>query len=75
MIPSVLEGFSAQRARATDNRRNLYVVGLPVDLAQEEFTHVFSAFGKVEHSVIMATLDQFNRRRGFTVMSTSAEAA
>lgn len=34
MIPSVLEGFSAQRARATDNRRNLYVVGLPVDLAQ-----------------------------------------
>ncbi|EJD51390.1 hypothetical protein AURDEDRAFT_159789 [Auricularia subglabra TFB-10046 SS5] len=75
LISTIVDGFAVQRARASDNRRNLYVLGLPVDFAQEEFTHVFSAYGTVEHSVIMATLDQFNRRRGFIVMSSNAEAA
>ncbi|KZV94358.1 hypothetical protein EXIGLDRAFT_835054 [Exidia glandulosa HHB12029] len=72
--PSTMSSSSHAFARKTDARRNLYVLGLPVDLTQEEFAHLFSAYGDVEHSVIMATLDQFNRRRGFIVMNTNDQA-
>lgn len=35
---------------------------------------IFTPYGVVEHAVIMATLDQFNRRRGFIVMATNEQA-
>jgi len=41
---------------------------------RDEFEELFAPYGNVEHSVIMATLDQFNRRRGFVVLSTHQEA-
>ena len=40
----------------------------------EEFKALFSRYGKVEHSVILAVLDNYSRRRGFVVFSTHAEA-
>lgn len=80
-------------AREVDTRRNLYILGIPVDLCQfvtrmlaqnriadtrrarrDDLTSLFSAHGTVEHAVIMATLDQFNRRRGFIVMRTHEQA-
>jgi RNA recognition motif-containing protein len=35
---------------------------------------LFSRYGKVSHAVILATIDNASRRRGFVVMSTHAEA-
>lgn len=35
---------------------------------------VFSRYGRVSHAVILATIDNASRRRGFIVMSTHAEA-
>ena len=35
---------------------------------------IFSRFGRVSHAVILATIDNASRRRGFIVMSTHAEA-
>ena len=35
---------------------------------------VFSRYGRVAHAVILATIDNASRRRGFIVMSTHAEA-
>lgn len=35
---------------------------------------VFSRYGKVSHAVILATIDNASRRRGFVVMSSHAEA-
>ena len=35
---------------------------------------IFSRYGVVSHSVILATIDNSSRRRGFIVMSTHAEA-
>lgn len=40
----------------------------------EEFKVLFSRYGKVDHSVILAVLDNYSRRRGFVVFSTHAEA-
>ncbi|KIM91625.1 hypothetical protein PILCRDRAFT_134882 [Piloderma croceum F 1598] len=57
-----------------DLRRNLYVLGLPIDLTKSEFTSIFSRFGKVSHCVILVTVDTVSRRRGFVVMSTHEEA-
>ncbi|KAI9507283.1 hypothetical protein F5148DRAFT_1206347 [Russula earlei] len=57
-----------------DTRRNLYVLGLPFDLSNPELSAIFSHFGAVTHSVILATVDNASRRRGFVVMSTHAEA-
>lgn len=34
----------------------------------------FSRCGRVSHAVILATIDNASRRRGFIVMSTHAEA-
>ncbi|KAH9960689.1 hypothetical protein BC827DRAFT_387058 [Russula dissimulans] len=61
-------------AKFPDNRRNLYVLGLPFDLTENELLSIFSRFGTVTHSVILATVDNASRRRGFVVMSTNAEA-
>jgi hypothetical protein len=77
-------------AKSPDTRRNLYVLGLPFDLSlwvshfvignrfqrqsRTELSSIFSHFGTVTHSVILATVDNASRRRGFVVMSTHAEA-
>lgn len=81
---------AAIQARSSDTRRNLYVLGLPFDLSlwvshfiiratpqrqsRTELSSIFSHFGTVIHSVILATVDNASRRRGFVVMSTHAEA-
>jgi hypothetical protein len=39
-----------------------------------EFTDIFSRYGKVSHAVILATIDNASRRRGFVVMASHAEA-
>ncbi|KAL4079499.1 hypothetical protein J3A83DRAFT_4086330 [Scleroderma citrinum] len=58
----------------SDARRNLYVLGLPFDLTKTEFSRIFAPFGTVTHAVILATVDNASRRRGFIVMSTHDEA-
>ncbi|WVF68344.1 hypothetical protein IAT40_003109 [Kwoniella sp. CBS 6097] len=55
--------------------RNLYVMGLPLDLSQLDFKALFSRFGMVEHSTLLSQLDGAGRRRGFILMSTHREAA
>ncbi|TFK46828.1 hypothetical protein OE88DRAFT_1774920 [Heliocybe sulcata] len=62
------------QVKQSDERRNLYVLGLPFDLTKPEFTAIFSRYGTVRHSVILATVDNASRRRGFVVMSSHAEA-
>ncbi|KAK7441024.1 hypothetical protein VKT23_016805 [Stygiomarasmius scandens] len=57
-----------------DIRRNLYVLGIPFDLSKSEFSAVFSRYGTVAHCVILATVDNASRRRGFVVMSNHEEA-
>ncbi|KAH8084335.1 hypothetical protein BXZ70DRAFT_957746 [Cristinia sonorae] len=63
-----------KRGGANDTRRNLYVLGLPFDLTKSEFAEIFSRFGEVSHAVILATVDNASRRRGFVVMGTHQEA-
>ncbi|KZV72751.1 hypothetical protein PENSPDRAFT_683482 [Peniophora sp. CONT] len=60
--------------KRNDTRRNLYVLGLPFDLTKAELTSIFSCHGSVNHCVILATVDNASRRRGFVVMSTHAQA-
>ncbi|KAH9478687.1 Protein elav [Psilocybe cubensis] len=57
-----------------DDRRNLYVLGLPFALTKNEFSALFAQYGTVSHCVILATVDNSSRRRGFVVMSTHEEA-
>ncbi|KAK2461212.1 hypothetical protein APHAL10511_006739 [Amanita phalloides] len=57
-----------------DDRRNLYVLGLPFSLTKAELFSIFACYGTVTHCVILATLDNSSRRRGFVVMSTHEEA-
>ncbi|KAH8987794.1 hypothetical protein EDB92DRAFT_1874150 [Lactarius akahatsu] len=78
--PITVTGGSPPKSRAMsqvkspDMRRNLYVLGLPFDLSKAELSSIFSQFGTVTHSVILATVDNASRRRGFVVMSNHAEA-
>ncbi|OAX41632.1 hypothetical protein K503DRAFT_863704 [Rhizopogon vinicolor AM-OR11-026] len=65
---------SPKTGKSSDTRRNLYVLGLPFDFTKAEFTSLFSRFGTVAHAVILATVDNASRRRGFVVMSTHEEA-
>ncbi|EIW78622.1 hypothetical protein CONPUDRAFT_167595 [Coniophora puteana RWD-64-598 SS2] len=58
----------------SDMRRNLYVLGIPFDLNKSEFSSLFGRYGTVMHAVILATVDNASRRRGFVVMSTHEEA-
>ncbi|XP_006463218.1 hypothetical protein AGABI2DRAFT_144580 [Agaricus bisporus var. bisporus H97] len=62
------------RQPSNDERRNLYVLGLPFALTKNEFAALFSRYGTVSHCVILATVDNSSRRRGFIVMSTHEEA-
>ncbi|KAK0203676.1 hypothetical protein DFS33DRAFT_820194 [Desarmillaria ectypa] len=57
-----------------DDRRNLYVLGLPFDLTKAELATIFSRYGSVAHCVILATVDNASRRRGFVVMSNHDQA-
>ncbi|KAF8183196.1 hypothetical protein BJ912DRAFT_853696, partial [Pholiota molesta] len=59
---------------SADDRRNLYVLGLPFALSKNEFAALFSQYGTVSHCVILATVDNSSRRRGFVVMSSHEEA-
>ncbi|KIK68499.1 hypothetical protein GYMLUDRAFT_720987 [Collybiopsis luxurians FD-317 M1] len=61
-------------SKLPDNRRNLYVLGLPFDLTKGEFAAIFSRYGKVAHCVILATVDNASRRRGFVVMASHEDA-
>ncbi|PCH35412.1 RNA-binding domain-containing protein [Wolfiporia cocos MD-104 SS10] len=63
-----------KQGKQPDNRRNLYVLGLPFDLTKVEFIEIFARYGTVSHAVILATVDNASRRRGFVVMSTHSEA-
>ncbi|WWD20461.1 hypothetical protein CI109_104937 [Kwoniella shandongensis] len=54
--------------------RNLYVMGLPLDLTQNQFKALFASYGMVEHSTLLSQLDGMGRRRGFILMSTHREA-
>ncbi|WVR07928.1 hypothetical protein IAU60_004971 [Kwoniella sp. DSM 27419] len=54
--------------------RNLYIMGLPLDLTQMQFKSLFTQFGMVEHSTLLSQLDSLGRRRGFILMSTHREA-
>ena len=42
--------------------------------SRAELYSIFSRFGTVDHYVILATVDNASRRRGFVVMSSHAEA-
>jgi len=57
-----------------DERRNLYVLGVPQHFTLEQLRTLFEPLGCVLHAVILAVLDAFSRRRGFVVMSTNQEA-
>ncbi|KAF9475131.1 hypothetical protein BDN70DRAFT_841358 [Pholiota conissans] len=59
---------------SVDDRRNLYVLGLPFALSKNEFAALFTQYGTVSHCVILATVDNSSRRRGFVVMSSHEEA-
>ncbi|TFK93375.1 RNA-binding domain-containing protein [Polyporus arcularius HHB13444] len=65
---------ASKTGRQPDIRRNLYVLGLPFDLTKAEFAEIFSRFGTVAHAVILATVDNASRRRGFVVMHRHHEA-
>ncbi|KAH9933786.1 uncharacterized protein B0H18DRAFT_981990 [Fomitopsis serialis] len=65
---------NAKQGKQSDARRNLYVLGLPFELTKSEFVEIFSRYGTVSHAVILATVDNASRRRGFVVMSTFSEA-
>ncbi|KAF5371666.1 hypothetical protein D9758_003533 [Tetrapyrgos nigripes] len=57
-----------------DTRRNLYVLGIPFDLTKSEFCAIFSRYGPVAHCVVLATVDNASRRRGFVVMASHEDA-
>ncbi|KAF8328168.1 uncharacterized protein EI90DRAFT_3126337 [Cantharellus anzutake] len=57
-----------------DERRNLYVLGIPQHFTLEQLRSIFESYGRVLHAVILAVLDAFSRRRGFVVMSANHEA-
>ncbi|KAK0458839.1 uncharacterized protein EV420DRAFT_1540781 [Desarmillaria tabescens] len=71
VIPIADDGSTSKRL---DDRRNLYVLGLPFDLTKAELATIFSRYGSVAHCVILATVDNASRRRGFVVMSNHDQA-
>ncbi|KAG1869898.1 hypothetical protein F4604DRAFT_1772319 [Suillus subluteus] len=74
VTPAGNKTSSPSTGKNSDARRNLYVLGLPFDLTKPEFSALFSRFGTVMHAVILATVDNASRRRGFVVMSSHEEA-
>ncbi|KAG6812877.1 hypothetical protein H0H92_015805 [Tricholoma furcatifolium] len=73
-VSPISSPLSPRLKRLADDRRNLYVLGLPFSLTKTEFATLFSQCGTVVHSVILATVDNSSRRRGFIVFSTHEEA-
>ncbi|KAF8635430.1 hypothetical protein AX15_000419 [Amanita polypyramis BW_CC] len=73
VTPVLVQGEDLKRLQK-DDRRNLYVLGLPFSLTKAELFNMFACYGTVTHCVILATLDNSSRRRGFVVMSTHEEA-
>ncbi|TIB65538.1 hypothetical protein E3P77_02697 [Wallemia ichthyophaga] len=59
----------------SNDRKNLYVLNIPLDMTSDEFRELFIPYGVVTHAVILAMLDTSSRRRGFVDMSTPQEAA
>ncbi|TIA88940.1 hypothetical protein E3P99_02315 [Wallemia hederae] len=59
----------------SNDRKNLYVLNIPLDMTSDEFRDLFVPFGTVTHAVILAMLDSSSRRRGFVDMLTPQEAA
>ena len=55
-------------------RKNLYVLNLPLDMTNEEMLGLFQPFGTVVHACILAILDSSARRRGFILMGSGTEA-
>lgn len=72
--PMFLHGDESNTRFQRDDRRNLYVLGLPFSLTKTELSNMFTRYGTVTHCVILATLDNSSRRRGFVVMSCHEEA-
>ena len=56
------------------NMLSLYILLMPAILCRTEFAEIFARFGAVAHAVILATVDNASRRRGFIVMSRHHEA-
>ncbi|KAI0355937.1 hypothetical protein OH77DRAFT_1478854 [Trametes cingulata] len=73
-VPSSDVPCPGRPGKQPDTRRNLYVLGLPFDLTKTEFAEIFARFGAVAHAVILATVDNASRRRGFIVMARHDEA-
>lgn len=44
------------------------------DRSRSEFAAIFTQYGTVSHCVILATVDNSSRRRGFIVMSSHEQA-
>ena len=61
-------------SRSTYGLTNLPAYGTDRFSCRSEFTAIFSEYGTVAHCVILATVDNASRRRGFVVMSTHEEA-
>ncbi|KAF9444622.1 hypothetical protein P691DRAFT_786447 [Macrolepiota fuliginosa MF-IS2] len=75
VTPITSHSANSRIRSSVDDRRNLYVLGLPFALTKRnEFAALFSRYGTVSHCVILATVDNSSRRRGFIVMSTHEEA-
>ncbi|KAI0077366.1 hypothetical protein K474DRAFT_1643428 [Panus rudis PR-1116 ss-1] len=73
-VPQAGTDRPTKQNKLPDSRRNLYVLGLPFDLTRAEYVEAFSKFGTVSHAVILATVDNASRRRGFVVMGSHDEA-
>ncbi|KAI0370572.1 hypothetical protein BV20DRAFT_994913 [Pilatotrama ljubarskyi] len=73
-VPSSDVPRAGRPGKHPDTRRNLYVLGLPFDLTKAEFAEIFARFGIVAHAVILATVDNASRRRGFIVMARHDQA-
>ncbi|KAG1761086.1 hypothetical protein EDD22DRAFT_970762 [Suillus occidentalis] len=66
---------SPSTGKNSDARRNLYVLGLPFDLTKcPNFPPCFRVLALSCTAVILATVDNASRRRGFVVMSSHEEA-
>ncbi|KAF9269690.1 hypothetical protein L218DRAFT_916042 [Marasmius fiardii PR-910] len=74
LVVTPVESVEDCTPKRPDDRRNLYVLGIPFDLTKGEFAAIFSRYGTVTHCVVLATVDNASRRRGFVVMSSHEEA-
>lgn len=79
IIPTTAEHASAgDWAESSEpsavERKNLYVLNLPLDMTNEEMLGLFQPFGTVVHACILAILDSSARRRGFILMGSGVEA-